>query len=222
MTGVEHQANPVDRPAAPDPGGDRGATGLGAYLRLAVPVGALFAVVYFSLNWFTAHRPGHYRLYLDWELAIPFVPAMIYVYASILLLFLLPPLLLSRHAFTALARAMAVVILVAAAAFLLFPAEPGFQRPAHVPGYDALYRTLYALDQPYNLVPSLHIACAALCIAALLHAGPRTVIRLGLMLWAGLLSASVLLVHQHHLLDVVTGWLLGLAAYRLVYLPRVQ
>jgi membrane-associated phospholipid phosphatase len=30
----------------------------------------------------------------------------------------------------------------------------------------------------------------------------------------------VVLVHQHHLLDVATGWLLGLAAYQLVYLPR--
>ncbi len=222
MTGARRQADPAARPAAPDPGNDLGGSSLRAYLRLAIPVGTLFAVVYFTLNWLTAHRPGRYRLYFEWELSIPFVPAMIYVYASILVLFLLPPVLLSRHAFAALARAMAVVILVAAAAFLLLPAEPGFQRPAQVPGYDAVYQTLYALDQPYNLVPSLHIACAALCIAALLHAGPRTVIRLGLMLWAGLLSVSVLLVHQHHLLDVVTGWLLGLAAYRLVYLPRIQ
>ena len=69
-------------------------------------------------------------------------------------------------------------------------------------------------------MPSLHVACTALCIAALLHTGPRTVIQLGLLVWAGLLSVSVVLGHQHHLLDVVTGWLLGLAAYRLVYLPR--
>jgi membrane-associated phospholipid phosphatase len=221
VTRAEHQANPVGRPAAPDPGGDRGARRLRAYLRLAIPVATLFAVVYFSLNWFTAHRPRHYQLYLDWELSMPFVPAMIYVYASILLLFLLPPLLLRRHAFAALARAMVAVILVAAAVFLLLPAEPGFQRAAQVPGYDAVYQTLYALDRPYNLVPSLHIACAALCIAALLHTGPRSVIQLGLLVWAALLSVSVLLVHQHHLLDVVTGWLLGLAAYRLVYLPRM-
>jgi membrane-associated phospholipid phosphatase len=220
VTRAARQADPADRPAAADPGSDSGGTGLRTYLRLAIPVGTLFAVVYFTLNWLTAHRPGHYRLYFAWELSIPFVPAMIYVYASILVLFLLPPLLLRRHAFAALARAMVVVILVAAATFLLVPAESGFQRPARVPGYDVVYQTLYALDQPYNLVPSLHIACAALCIAALLHAGPRTVIKRGLLVWAGLLSVSVVLVHQHHLLDVVTGWLLGLAAYRLVYLPR--
>jgi membrane-associated phospholipid phosphatase len=69
-------------------------------------------------------------------------------------------------------------------------------------------------------VPSLHVACSALCVATLLHAGPRATVKLGLLLWAGLLSVSVLLVHQHHLLDVLTGWLLGLAAYRLVYLRR--
>ena len=153
-------------------------------------------------------------------MAIPFVPALTYVYASILLRVLLPPLLLWLHAFAALARALVAVILVAAAVFLLLPAEPGFQRAAQVPGYAAVYQTLYALDRPYNLLPSLHVACTALCIAALLHTGPRTVIQLGLLVWAGLLSVSVVLVHQHHLLDVVTGWLLGLAAYRLVYLPR--
>ncbi len=205
---------------APDPGGDRSGIDFPAYLRLAIPVGLLFAVVYFTLNWLTAQRARHYRLYFDWELSIPFVPAMIYVYASILVLFLLPPVLLRRRAFAALAGAMVVVILVAAASFLLLPAEPGFQRPAQVPGYDAVFQTLYALDQRYNLVPSLHVACSALCIAALLHADPRALIKLGLLLWAGLLSVSVVLVHQHHLLDVATGWLLGLAAYQLVYLPR--
>ena len=205
---------------APEPGGDRGGIDFPAYLRLAIPVGLLFAVVYFTLNWLTAQRARHYRLYFDWELSIPFVPAMIYVYASILVLFLLPPVLLRRRAFAALAGAMVVVILVAAASFLLLPAEPGFQRPVQVPGYDAVFQTLYALDQRYNLVPSLHVACSALCIAALLHADPRALIKLGLLLWAGLLSVSVVLVHQHHLLDVATGWLLGLAAYQLVYLPR--
>jgi membrane-associated phospholipid phosphatase len=217
-----HADTDTGTPCSPEPdrGVDRCSVGFRAYLRLAIPVATLFAVVYFGANWLAAHSPRHYRLYFNWELSIPFVPAMIYVYASILILFLLPPLLLKRHEFAALARAMVAVILVAAASFLLLPAEPGFQRPAHVPGYDAVFQALYALDQPYNLVPSLHIACAALCVAALLHAGPRTALKLGLLLWAVLLSVSVLLVHQHHLLDVVTGWLLGLAAYRLVYLPR--
>jgi membrane-associated phospholipid phosphatase len=221
---VTRAGNRVDtgapRPPAPERRGDDGGIGFPAYLRLAIPVGLLFAVVYFTINRFTAHRPVHYRLYFDWELAVPFVPAMIYVYASILVLFLLPPLLLKRHEFVALARAMVAVILVAAATFLLLPAEPGFQRPAQVPGYDAVFQALYALDQRYNLVPSLHVACSALCIAALLRAGPRPALKLGLMLWAVLLSLSVLLVHQHHLLDVLTGWLLGLAAYRLVYRRR--
>jgi len=205
---------------APNPGGDRGIAAFAAYLRVAIPVGMLFCVVYFAINWLTARRALHYRLYFDWELSIPFVPAMIYAYASILVLFLLPPLLLRRHQFPALARAMVSVILVAAATFLLLPAEPGFQRPAQVPGYDAVFRALYALDQRYNLVPSLHVACSALCVAALLHARPSAAVKLGLLLWAALLSLSVVLVHQHHLLDVLGGWLLGLAAFRLVYVRQ--
>lgn len=196
----------------------RDATRLLAYLRLAVPVGTLFAVVYFASNWITGQRSRLYQLHGQWELAIPFVPAMIYPYASIVLLLLLPGLLLRRAQFPGLARAMVAVIMVAALTFLVLPAQPGFQRPAQVPGYQLLFGALYALDQPYNLVPSLHVACTTLCVAVLLHRPAARVLKLALLLWAGLLSASVVLVHQHHLLDVASGWLLGLAAYRLVYL----
>lgn len=206
------------RHADAQPAAERAIANLAAYLRLAIPVGALFAAVYFASNWFSGQRSRLYQLHGEWELAVPFVPAMIYAYASILLLLLLPGLLLRRRQFPALARAMVAVILVAALTFVLLPAQPGFQRPAQVPGYQPIFEALYALDQPYNLVPSLHVACSALCVAALLHAGPPVAVKLGLLIWAGVLSASVLLVHQHHLLDVASGWLLGLAAYRLVYL----
>jgi membrane-associated phospholipid phosphatase len=219
---VSDAARHRDKAPHPAPDADpqhRGA--FASYLRLALPSGLLFAAVYFATNWFTAQRAHHYRLYFDWELSIPFVPAMIYAYASILVLFLLPPLLMKPRQFPALARALLVVLVAAAAVYLLLPAEPGFQRPGRVPGYDALFQALYALDQRYNLLPSLHIACAVLCIAALLHARPSVPVRLGLALWAGLLSVSVLLVHQHHLLDVLGGWLLGVLVYRLYYLRRV-
>ncbi len=199
----------------------RGISNVPLYLRLALPVGSLFALVYFGMNWITAQRTQRYRLYFDWELSLPFLPAMVYPYASILLLFLLPPLLLTASGLRSLARAMVVTILLAALSYLLLPAELGFERPAQVPGYDPVYQALYALALPHNLVPSLHVTSSALCIAALLHAASSTAVRLGLLLWGALISAAVLLVHQHHLLDVISGWLLGLAAYRLVYLRGV-
>jgi membrane-associated phospholipid phosphatase len=212
----------VPRKPAPGDPDYRGIRNLGFYLRVAVPTAALFALVYFATNWITSRRTDNFHLYLDLELAIPFVPGMIIVYASILILVLLPAFLLSRRRIRVLARAILVTLLVAALIFLLLPADLGFERPACVPGYDAVYQALYALEMPHNLVPSLHIACTTLLVAALLNSTGSPWLRLGLLLWGILLGASVLLVHQHHMLDIVSGLLLGLGTYRLYYLPRCR
>jgi len=191
------------------------------YARLAVPLSLLFAVVYFGTNWITARRTDNYQLYFDWELAIPFVPAMIYVYASLLVLLLLPAVTLSRFQLRALARALTITLFVAAVSYLLLPADLGFERPAYVPGYDTVFQTLYALEMPHNLVPSLHIACSILLIVTLFNNMSSLWIRFGLILWGILICASVLLVHQHHVLDVISGLLLGLVTYRLSYLRSI-
>ena len=188
------------------------------YARLAIPVLVLFAVVYFGTNWITSQRTGNYRLFFEWELAIPFVPGMIYVYASLLVLLLLPALTLTRRQLPALARAMLATLFVASAIYLLLPAELGFERPGYVAGYDVVYQALYSLELPHNLVPSLHIATSTLLIAAVLHNTSSRWIRLGLVLWCMLICVSVLLVHQHHILDAISGLLLGIVNYRLVYL----
>jgi membrane-associated phospholipid phosphatase len=200
----------------------RGIHNLGAYLRLAIPVGMLFAMVYFSTNWITARRTGNYHLYFDWELAIPFLPGMIYAYASIVVLVLLPAITLTRNQMHALARAVVITLLAAALTYLLLPADLGFERPARVPGYDAVYQALYSLEMPHNLLPSLHIACATLLIAAIRKNSASRWIRLGLVLWGMVICVAVVLVHQHHVLDVASGLLLGLGAYRLVYLRALR
>jgi len=202
--------------------GYRGIHNLPEYVRLALPVGVLFALVYFSMNWVTARRTGNYHLYFDWELAIPFIPPMIYAYASIAVLVLLPAFTLTINQLHALARAVVITLLVAALGYLLLPADLGFERPAYVPGYDPVYQALYALEMPHNLLPSLHIACSTLLIAALLNDSASRWIRLGLLLWGAIICASVLLVHQHHVLDVVSGLLLGIATYRLAYLRVIR
>jgi membrane-associated phospholipid phosphatase len=181
----------------------------------------LFILVYFSMNWITAQRTGKYHLYFEWESAIPFIPGMIYIYASIVILLLLLPFTLTEPQLRALARAMVITLLIAALSYLLLPADLGFERPAQVPGYDTVFQALYALEMPYNLVPSLHIACSTLFIAAILNNTSSLWIRLGLVLWGILICASVLLVHQHHVLDVISGLTLGLLTYRLAYLRSI-
>jgi membrane-associated phospholipid phosphatase len=179
-------------------------------------------VVYFCTNWITSRRTENHHLFFDRELAIPFVPSMIYVYMSLLVLLLLPAFTLVKSQMTALARAMVVTLFIAAAIYLLLPAELGFDRPEHVPGYDAVFQALYMLELPHNLVPSLHIASSVLLIAAVRNNMSSPWGRAGLILWGILICASVLLVHQHHIVDVISGLLLGYLSYRIVYLHAIQ
>ncbi|HYH46347.1 MAG TPA: phosphatase PAP2 family protein, partial [Thermoanaerobaculia bacterium] len=71
-----------------------------------------------------------------------------------------------------------------------------------------LYRIADGLNLTYNLLPSLHVTFAVLCVSAFSPRAPRTV-RALLWLWALLIAASTVLIHQHHVLDAVAGWLLA-------------
>ena len=67
----------------------------------------------------------------------------------------------------------------------------------------------------YNLVPSLHVALTVVTVVTLWpHVG-----RVGkglFMTWAVALALSTLLTHQHHVLDVASGLLLGFLVCRRV------
>ena len=89
--------------------------------------------------------------------------------------------------------------------FLLFPATLGFTRVAPAdPVVAGIYRSIFAIDPPHNLVPSLHVVwSAAIALAVRDNAG-----RWGRWLfsaWLGLIALSSLLVHQHHIADVLVA-----------------
>lgn len=187
------------------------------YLRVVATQVALFAVVYGGCNWLTAHRSGVGHYYFAWELDIPLMPRMIWLYHSIIILFLMPMFVFNREQVTAIGRAFASVTVAGGVCFLLFPGVAGFTRPdyASEPGLQALaFRILYHADNIHNVMPSLHVAYCTLVILSLqkqLQGGVR------LVFWAWLLAivTSTVLVHQHHLVDLPTGALLGYAGHRL-------
>lgn len=185
-----------------------GAERLSRYLLLGLGLDLLFLLVYGGLNLLTSVRAERWNLYLDWELGIPFWPGWILGYASLLVVFLLPPCALSPSAMTDLARRFVSATLIAALAFLLFPAELGFERVDVIGLYGPSYRLLHSLDLPHNLVPSLHVTYSTLTLAALGSvSGPW--VRGLFALWLGIICLSTVLVHQHHLLDVAGGLALG-------------
>lgn len=178
------------------------------YLKYCVSIDIAFLVIYGVCNWWTSQRSARLAVYFDWELSIPLVPAMIWGYGSMFVLFLFPLFQLGEDGLRRLGQQILLALPIAGLSFLLFPVELGFARPDYVPGYNGIYQFIYAIDYPHNLVPSLHIVFSTLILAAMMDvAAPLW--RWGYAVWLAVISISVVLVHQHHLADVFSGYLLA-------------
>ena len=178
-----------------------------------------FVLVYGGMDALTARRSFRVPVHFPAELAIPFVPAMTLFYMSIYLLFWMAPFVLrTRREFRALVTTVAFAILVGGIGFLLFPADLAFAPPqeADLGIWAALFHFADKLNLTYNLLPSLHVAFAVICIAIFSARAP-VVGKVLLWFWAAMVAASTVLIHQHHLLDVATGWLLALVCVKSIF-----
>jgi membrane-associated phospholipid phosphatase len=178
-----------------------------------------FEIVYAGADALTAHRSLRVPVCFPAELRIPLVPAMSIFYMSIYPLFLMAPFVLrTRREFRAVVITLAVIIACSGIVFLALPAQLAYAsaREADLGVWAGLYHLSDTLNLTYNLLPSLHVALAVACAAVFAPRAPAAV-RAGLWLWVSLIAASTVLIHQHHVLDVVTGWLLAVVCVRVVY-----
>jgi membrane-associated phospholipid phosphatase len=151
------------------------------------------------------------------EQKLPFVPEAVVIYMSIYVLFWIAPFILrTRRALRALAITLALVTFCGGISFLLFPAELDFPARQDLGICAELFRFADWLNLDYNLVPSLHVALSVVCAAVFASCAGGTA-RIFLWLWPVAIGASAVLTYQHHLLDVLSGYLLGMLTTRLVY-----
>ena len=171
----------------------------------------LFLIVYIGCNWITGQRGHVGSLYFRWERAIPFVPFMILPYMSIDLFFIAAPFFCrTDEELRVLSRRVVAAILIAGLCFLLFPLRFAFPRP-HAGGWlGAIFDWFRGMDSPFNLLPSLH-AALLLLLVDLYARNLRGVFLFAAMLWFLLIGLSPLLTYQHHVIDIVGGFVL--AAY---------
>lgn len=175
----------------------------------AAGLSVLFLVVYSGCNVLTSLRSDVGTIAFAWERHTPFVPLMIVPYMSIDLFFVLAPFLsTSDGERQRLAARIVMAILVAGLFFLVFPLRFAFERPVAPGALGALFDWFRAMDLPFNLAPSLHIALRTI-LAELYHRHTRGALRVAAHVWFFLIGLSTLLVWQHHLVDVVTGFILG-------------
>lgn len=178
-------------------------------LAASAGLSALFLIVYGWCNWITAQRPDVGTLYFEWERLIPFVPLMIVPYMSIDIFFVAAPFLCrSERELATFSRRIIAAIVIAGICFLLFPLRFAFGRPPASGWLGVVFDWFRAMDQPYNLLPSLHITFRTI-LAQHYHRHTRGILRWTSNFWFVLVGLSTLLTYQHHLMDVVAGFALG-------------
>ncbi len=184
------------------------------YVSLATVV---FVVIYGLCNSLAAQATTRYSMFTEWELQIPLVPWMIYPYISLNLLLLVAMFVIKDlSAIKAHCISLSVAAVLAGIVFYFFPAQLGFLRE-NVEGYHGLYQKMFEIDHPHNLFPSLHVTYSSITIWAMIEQTKNIVFHQTLRVWLVLISMSVVLVHQHHLFDIITGFLLAIIVYKYVY-----
>lgn len=187
-----------------------------ASLRFSLPLAYLFSKIFFSIyggaSLLARLRGAREAFHFDWELRLPFVPSVAIVYLSVPLLLLLAPFILRTwRSFTPFFLTLTAETLVGGIFFLLLPMAQGYpEREAYGLG-GAVFRLADRLNLDYNEFPSLHIAFAV--TAAIVYG--RRCGWLGKTLfglWAITVAVSTLFMHEHHLIDLGAGALLGLVA----------
>jgi len=178
--------------------------------------GAWFFIAYGFTNWFTAQRSDVGTWYYEWEKQVPFVPELIVPYWSLDLLFAIAFFLpKTRRELRILGVRIFMLITLSCICFLLWPMKFDLPRPVPTGWTEPWFRFLHANDLPFNLAPSLHIGLRAIFwITYGRHL--RGWLRSAMRWWFIVIGASTLLVWQHHLIDVVTGFLMAYAIVALL------
>lgn len=177
----------------------------------------VFGLCYPASHVIAARAAMRHSVALPLDAALPFWPWMIVPYATSSLFFVLVFLVVpDSERLRVASRRILLATVTATLVFALFPARFTLVRPAlEHPFLAAAYGFLDLVDQPYNQLPSLHVAYCLLFWLALRSqvAGWRRVALAG---WLALVAGSTLFTWQHHLADLAAGLALGAAVAWLV------
>mgnify|MGYP001297010579 CR=1 FL=1 len=174
--------------------------------------------VYLGSNEIASHMERHYGMFFEFEKDIPMIPWMIYIYTSFHLLLILnffiikDPIVIKAFTISLMSSSFIATIV-----FLSFPGELGFSRVDSISGYESMYLFLHKMDHPHNLYPSLHITFSVLTAFAMFDQTKNKWFHGFLVLWVTLICCSVVLVHQHHLFDILTGIVLSFFVIKYIY-----
>lgn len=173
---------------------------------------------YCAVNAYTAQLPPAqvHEISMGWERSVPFLPWTIVPYLTVDLMMLVMPFLLrTRRELRAYFGRILLGTAISLACFVLFPLRFGPVRPEVSGILGVLFEGQDSLDQPYNQAPSLHISLLVIAWTFYRRYFPARWIFL-LNLGSVLIAMSVLTTWQHHVVDIPTGFAVGVLVCRLI------
>jgi len=167
---------------------------------------------------------GPYRLFLRSPIdqALPVVPLFVVPYDSLqpfiygsLVVFLL----VRARIFQSAVLSMIVTFLVSYVFFAFL--QTYVDRPvlAGTDVFTRMVRDVYAGDHPFNDFPSLHVSTSTIIAIHWWRFGRRWTVPL--IIWAGLIAASTVMIRQHYVADIAGGLVLAFAT-SLFFLGRLD
>lgn len=164
-------------------------------------------------------QTGSYNLLTEMDLKIPFIPYFIWIYHTILPVILVTSFLIlqKKDIFLALMFSNIFAGIVLCLFYVLFPAfypREMFVDTATISGW--LIEMTQSIDGPHNTFPSSHVTFAWLLVffanLSQYVKGHRW-LRLVYFYWAILISISTLMLKQHYIVDVISGFALAILMY---------
>ncbi len=186
---------------------------------------ALAYYIGFFFLWTVSHelsdmREVRYPLYFSWESEIQFRGWALPLYFSLDIAVILFPFIFRsfREAFAPVGT-LIVQTAIAAIFFMLVPIEPGYETTGVWGTYFYEYFGLENLSR-WNHAPSLHVSYV-FTIAWIIGQRFGKLIMACSLIWAIAVSISTMLVHEHHLICVLSGFTLFVFTITTVY-PYLQ
>ena len=182
------------------------------YLFVFILVYAIWGILYSLIGYVTSGWQLH-DLSLSVDNNIPFIPSFEYIYFLCYIIPFAPLFVIDDSSrMNALIRAFIIMNLIAFVVFLIYPVvvpRPTLSDDGSVTLY--LINLQHSLDKPVNNFPSLHAANALLIffLCKRYHKWLDVV----LFLVAVGIGISALLVKQHYIMDIISGYILAVLVY---------
>ncbi len=195
----------------------------GTKLRLeqTIPISLLlslaFVVLFGGSDVIASMSHARHVVSFPFELNIPFLAASAPVYLSVQLLFLsLLAIFPDAQALKPVAWTFLFQMVTASIVFVAYPMEVAFPPLPPTGMWAPLVRLADTLNLDFNLAPSLHVSLA-FSAAEMAATKLSSVAGCCYRLWAAAIAVSTLVLHQHHVIDVLMGMFLAYVSTKAVY-----